>query len=97
MPAPRAAGRFALPQAAAALAVTIIRLRDTDAAEALYAHLHLQEDLWVERIDAGQFRVSVLGSYAMDSMRLELDLRLRAWEAAEHARGSAVVVEIEDE
>ena len=82
---------------AAFFSVTTIRLSDSEAAAALLAHLGGQQDLWVERIGEARLRVSVMGSYAVDAMQLELYLRIRAWEAAEHARGRSVSVEFEDD
>jgi hypothetical protein len=76
--------------------VTTIRVDDDEAATALLEHLRAQQDLWVERVGGDSLRVSVLGSYSIDAMRIELYLRVRAWEAAERARGRDVTVEFED-
>jgi hypothetical protein len=77
--------------------MTILRLNSDEAAENLLAHLREQNDVAVELVAPGRIRVSVLGSYGADAMRLELFLRLRAWEAAEQARGHDVRVELDDD
>jgi len=61
--------------------------------------MHLREatDVAVELAGPSEVRVSLLGSYHADAMRLELYLRLRAWEAAQRARGLEVHLELEDE
>ena len=76
--------------------MTIIRLNDSEAATSLLAHLHAQQDVWVDRIDDERLRASLFGSYSAEAMHLELHLRVRAWEAAERARGRAVALEFED-
>jgi len=38
----------------------------------------------------GEVEVSLIGSYALDAMRMELYLRVRAWEAARDSRAAAV-------
>jgi hypothetical protein len=75
--------------------MTVIRLNDSEAAAALAAHLRSRPDALVERLGDNHLRVSVLGSYSADAMRLELYLRVRAWEAAERARGRVVEVELD--
>ena len=77
--------------------MTMIRLNNDEAAELLAEHLRGQDDIAVERVAPGRIRVSVLGSFGTEAMRLELFLRLRAWEAAERARGNDVSVELDDD
>jgi hypothetical protein len=77
--------------------MTMLRVNNDEAAELLVEHLSSQDDLAVERIAPGTIRVSVLGSFGAEAMRLELFLRLRAWEAAERARGHDVRVELDDD
>jgi hypothetical protein len=77
--------------------VTILRVSSGDAARLLLEHLQAQGDLAVEPLGPDRLRVSVLGSYGADAMRLQLFLRLRAWEAAERARGNDVRVELDDD
>ena len=40
-------------------------------------------------------RVSVLGSYSAEGMRVAIYLRVRAWESAQQARGVDVRVELD--
>ena len=75
----------------------MLRVNSDEAADLLVEHLGGQDDLAVERIAPGRIRVSVLGSFGAEAMRLELFLRLRAWEAAERARGHDVRVELDDD
>jgi hypothetical protein len=77
--------------------MTMLRVNSDEAADLLVEHLGSQDDLAVERIAPGRIRVSVLGSFGAEAMRLELFLRLRAWEAAERARGNDVRVELADD
>ena len=77
--------------------MTILRTNTDEAAELLAEHLRGQDDLAVEIVAPGRIRVSVLGSFGAEAMRLELFLRLRAWEAAERARGHDVSVELDDD
>jgi hypothetical protein len=77
--------------------LTILRVSSGDAAQLLLTHLQEQGDLAVELLGPDRLRVSVLGSYGADAMRLQLFLRLRAWEAAERARGNDVRVELDDD
>lgn len=77
--------------------MTIVRANSSEAARLLFAHLRTTGDVAVE--DAGDdcVRVSLLGSYRDDAMRLELYLRLRAWEAAQRAQGVDVHLELLDD
>jgi hypothetical protein len=46
-------------------------------------------------IDAerGEMEISLLGSLNFDAMRMELYLRVRAWEAARSGRGASVEID----
>ena len=77
--------------------MTTLRLNSRQAAELLLAYLGDQDDLAAELVEPVGIRVNLLGSYRADAMRLELFLRLRAWEAAERARGHDVRVELDDD
>lgn len=74
--------------------VTIIELDSADAAAALLWHLRGQEDVAVDIAAPNRLRASVIGSYGVAAMQLELALRVRAWEEAERARGRSVGVVI---
>ena len=65
-----------------------IRLNDTSLLPDLVEFLQTRTDAVVTEVGAGEVEVTLLGSYALDAMRMELYLRIRAWEAA---RGVAVV------
>jgi hypothetical protein len=50
--------------------------------------LRADPDAIVARLTDNELEVSLLGSYAADAMRMELYLRLRAWETAPPAAGA---------
>ena len=75
--------------------MTIVRTNSSAATELLLAYLSAATDIAVEAIDAREVRVSLLGSYREDAMRLALYLRLRAWEAGQRADGVDVKLELE--
>ncbi len=56
--------------------------------------LQAEPNAVVEQVSEDEVEVSLLGSYQEDALRMELYLRLRAWEAAHRASG--VHVEIID-
>jgi len=64
-----------------------MRLRVSDPAlvPELLEFLHSRLDVVAEQITANEVSLSLLGSYASDAMRMELYLRVRAWEAAQRA------------
>ena len=64
-----------------------IRLNDTSLLPDLVEFLQTRTDAVVTEVGADELEVTLLGSYALDAMRMELYLRIRAWEAA---RGGAV-------
>ena len=57
----------------------------------LVEFLRSRADLIAEEVNDDEVEVSLLGSYNSDAMRLELYLRVRAWEAGRRSTG----VEIE--
>jgi hypothetical protein len=71
-----------------------IRISDRTLLEELARDLRERGDVVVEAVADDRLLVQVLGSYSSDGMRLALYLRLRAWEAAQRARGHEVFVEI---
>lgn len=77
--------------------MTIVRANSSLAARCLLAHLREATDVAVEQIGENEVRVSLLGSFRHDAMRLELYLRLRAWEAAQRAQGVDVHLELLDD
>jgi hypothetical protein len=64
-----------------------IRLNDASLLPDLVEFLETRTDAVVTELGADELEVTLLGSYAIDAMRMELYLRVRAWEAA---RGGAV-------
>ncbi|MGZ4338457.1 MAG: hypothetical protein ACXVQ3_00220 [Gaiellaceae bacterium] len=77
--------------------MTTVRMNSSLAAQLLLAHLRESTDVTVGLVSPDTVRVSLLGSYREDAMRLELYLRLRAWEAAQRAQGIEVRIELDDE
>ena len=69
-----------------------MRLRVSDPAfvPELVEFLQSRLDQVAERVNENEVEVSLLGSYADDAMRMELYLRVRAWEAGQRARGVEV-------
>ena len=64
-----------------------IRLNDASLLPDLVEFLQTRTDAVVTEVGADEIEVTLLGSYAIDAMRMELYLRIRAWEAA---RGGVV-------
>jgi len=69
-----------------------MRLRVSDPAlvPELLEFLHSRLDVVAEQITANEVSLSLLGSYASDAMRMELYLRVRAWEAAQRSAAVAL-------
>jgi hypothetical protein len=69
-----------------------MRLRVSDPAlvPELLEFLHSRLDVVAEQVAANEVSVSLLGSYAVDPMRMELYLLVRAWEAGQRAKGVEV-------
>lgn len=75
--------------------MTIVKTNSNAATRLLLAYLTAVSDIAVEPVGAREVRVSLLGSYREDAMRLALYLRLRAWEAARRAEGVDVKLELD--
>lgn len=71
-----------------------IRVASASVLEELLEYLESEPDAVVQAVADDEVEVSLLGSYETGAMRMELYLRLRAWEAARRASGA--VVEIVD-
>jgi hypothetical protein len=67
-----------------------LRLNDPALVPELLDFLQSTPDVVAEVVSENEIEVSLLGSLAHDAMRLDLDLRLRAWEAVRNARGPLV-------
>jgi hypothetical protein len=59
-----------------------LRLSDPSLVPDLIDYLESTPDVVVDVVGEGEIEVSLMGSYALDAMRMELYLRVRAWEAA---------------
>ena len=59
-----------------------IRLSNPSLLPELVEFLRTRADAVVTPVDDDEVEVTLLGSYAQDAMRMELYLRLRAWEVA---------------
>jgi hypothetical protein len=75
--------------------MTLIRISDSALLATLLADLEQRPDVVASAVSETSIRVSILGSYHHEAQRLAAYLRIRAWEAAQHARGIDVRVEIE--
>ena len=75
--------------------MTIVRTNSSAATELLLAYLSAVTDIAVEPVGSREVRVSLLGSYREDAMRLALYLRLRAWEAGQRAEGIDVKLDLD--
>jgi hypothetical protein len=71
-----------------------LRLNDPSLVSDLLEFLRSRPDVIADVVDDDEVEVSLVGSYALDAMRMELYLRIRAWEAAR--RASAPSVELVD-
>jgi hypothetical protein len=69
-----------------------IRLSSADLLDDLLESLRAEPSAVVEQVSDDEVEVSLLGSYQQDALRLQLELRLRAWEATHSARGVRVEV-----
>jgi hypothetical protein len=72
-----------------------LHVNDPALAGDLVVDLRSHGDVLAEEIAPGVVRVSVLGSYSAEGMRVAIYLRVRAWEAAQRARGVDVRVELD--
>lgn len=69
-----------------------IRLSSPDLLDELLAFLALDPDAVFEQLSDDEVEVQLVGSYNEDALRMELDLRLRAWEAAHRDHGVRVEI-----
>jgi hypothetical protein len=73
-----------------------IRISDPNLIDELASDLRARPDIVVEQVGEDRLLVSILGSYGTTGMRLATFLQLRAWEAAQRAKGREVSVEISE-
>ncbi len=69
-----------------------IRLSSPDLLDELLAFFTSEPDAVFEQVSEDEIEVHLVGSYRADALRMELYLRLRAWEAAHHAHGVRVEI-----
>ena len=67
-----------------------VRIDSTELLDELTAFLEEDADAVVQQLSADELEVSLLGSRNTDAMRMELYLRVRAWEAGRRAGGAHV-------
>lgn len=69
-----------------------LRLSSADLLGELMEFLRAEPSAVVEQVSADEIEVTLLGSYRQDALRMELFLRLRAWEAAHSTSGVRVEI-----
>jgi hypothetical protein len=69
-----------------------IRISSAELINDLLASLRAEASAVVEQISDDELEVTLLGSYHEDALRMEVYLRLRAWEAAHGASGVHVEI-----
>ena len=69
-----------------------VRLSSADLLDELLEFLRAEPGAVVEPVSDDEVEVSLLGSFQQDALRMQLELRLRAWEATERARGVRVEI-----
>jgi hypothetical protein len=65
-----------------------VRVTSPELVGDLLGFLASEPSTTVQRVSSDELEVSLLGSYDVDAMRMELYLRLRAWEAGRRASGA---------
>lgn len=91
----RQARRAAPTGSETSAAMPTIRVNQPFLVDSLVAELQSRFDAVVERTSSTTILVTILGSYNADALRVETLLRVRAWEAAQRARGIDISVELE--
>jgi hypothetical protein len=69
-----------------------VRIESNELLDELMAFLEEDPDAVVEPVAADELEVSLLGSRNTEAMRMELYLRVRAWETARRAAGAHVEI-----
>jgi hypothetical protein len=65
----------------------LLSLSDPALIPELVEFLRSRADVLAEEVSGDELEVSLLGSYNSDAMRMELYLRVRAWEAGRRSTG----------
>lgn len=72
----------------------LFRLSDPTLLPELISELAARPDIVLEVVGKDTILVNILGSYNSDALRMAAELRVRAWQAAQRARGVGVEVEL---
>ncbi|MDX6475528.1 MAG: hypothetical protein QOH95_1039 [Gaiellaceae bacterium] len=76
--------------------MTLVRISDESFLQLLVADMLDADDLIAEVLGDDIVEFDLLGSYGIDEMTVAMELRLRAWETAQRARGLDVSLKILD-
>lgn len=69
-----------------------IRLSSAGLLDELLEFLQAEPSAVVEQVSDDEVEVTLLGSYQQDALRMQLELRLKAWEATHSAPGAHVEI-----
>jgi hypothetical protein len=69
-----------------------VRITTPEHLDDLASFLSAETNAVVQRLSAEELEVSLLGSYDDEAMRMDLYLRLRAWEAGRRPSGAEVEI-----
>lgn len=69
-----------------------VRITTPEQLDDLASFLSAETNAVVQRLSPEELEVSLLGSYDDEAMRMDLYLRLRAWEAGRRASGAEVEI-----
>lgn len=72
-----------------------IRISDPAFLDLLIQDLTARSDVVAQPIAPDAVKIGILGSYNREALRMATLLRIRAWEAAQRARGIDVFVDLE--
>lgn len=67
-----------------------LRINDPELIPELLEYLESSSDAIAVRVAEDEVEVSLVGSYALEALRMELYLRIRAWESARTSRRASV-------
>jgi hypothetical protein len=73
----------------------VFRVSDPELLPILLEALTERNDCLAEAVGPDRVAVSVLGSFHSDAMRMEAELRIRAWQAALRSRGVQVDIDLD--
>lgn len=88
---PQDGGDIAPTWAHTAASMRIV-ISSADLLDELLEFLRAEPSAVVEQVSESEVEVSLLGSYQEEALRMELYLRLRAWEVAHRASGVRVEI-----